>query len=67
MKKVFADLLRKIKPASTQKNIIITAYAATSQLVKVAAKTKTILDDLAILSLHEAIEEVAEELNITLP
>jgi len=64
----FADVLRKIKPAETRRDLMVTLYVPIdTQLEKITDATKTKLDDAAVYALKTAIETVAAEDGVKLP
>lgn len=66
--KKFAEMFRKIHPADTRRDVCITMYVPVdSQLERLAAETKTPLDDAGVLALKKAIETIAAEDGFTLP
>lgn len=63
-----ATVLRKIQPAETRRDVLITLYVPIdSQLEKLTDETKTKLDDAGIDAIKAAIELVAAEDGVTLP
>lgn len=64
----FAELLRRIEPDATRKNICQTLYIPiNTELSKLAAETKTKLDDIGVEIFKQAIETVATEDGFSLP
>jgi hypothetical protein len=68
LEKKFAEILRKIHPADTRRDVLIMLYVPVdSQLERLADETKTELDDAGVMALKKAIETVAAEDQIQLP
>jgi len=64
----FAAALRKIKPDTTRRDLLVTLYVPIdTQLEKVTEETATKLDDAGVRAMKAAIEIVAAEDGIQLP
>lgn len=62
------ELLQKIQPADTRKNICITLYVPIdTELEKLTTQSKNKIDDAVVNALKGAIEAVAEADGFTLP
>jgi len=62
-----ADLLRKISPKQTRKEVLIQLNSGVNLLLPLTDKTNTKIDDTAIDAIKDAIMTVAVEDEITLP
>lgn len=63
-----SELFRKIKPAETQKTVLLGLYPAVDmELEKLAKASKSKIDDALVGAVKNSIEEVAGEIGLTLP
>jgi hypothetical protein len=68
LEKQFTDMLQRIEPDDTRRDILISFYVPVdSQLERLAAETKTPLDDAGVRAMKRAIETVAARDGVTLP